>query len=110
MPIMAIYRHREVDPETFNRYRALLPIKPLPEGAIFHLVAFDDDGLLGIDVWESEAQLRAYEDTRIKPAVEQLGKAWVEPTVLQIHELWAADAAPEHNRLAPPPQPTSMPA
>ena len=104
MPIMAIYRNSDVDPETFNRFRAEVPIEPLPAGAILHLVAFAEDGLLGIDVWDDEDHLRAFNETKIKPALSRMGKTWIEPTVVEIHELWAANVAPERNFLAPAPQ------
>ena len=110
MPVMAIYHYSQVDPETFNRYRALVPIEPAPEGAIFHLVAFGADGLVGIDVWENEAQLKAFGDTKIKPALKEMESAWIEPTVVQVHELWAAKLAAEYNLPAPAPQPESVPA
>jgi hypothetical protein len=101
MPIMAIYRSSDVDRETFNRYRVELPLEPTPEGAIFHLVAFGDDGLLGIDVWENEDRLRAFGESKMKPALKRMGRAWIEPTVLQVHELWAADNAAKHKSAAP---------
>jgi hypothetical protein len=103
MPIMAIYRASDVDRETFNRYRVELPIEPLPEGAILHLVAFGDDGLLGIDVWESEDQLKAFGELKMKPALKKMGRAWIEPTVLRVHELWAANNTARHNLAAPAP-------
>ena len=107
MPIMAIYRNREVDPETFNRFRALVPVDPPPEGAIFHLVAFGDDGLLGIDVWDNEQHLTVFEETQVKPALRSLGMEGLDRTVLQVHELLAVDNATAHNLYAREPQPES---
>ena len=108
MTIMAIYRSSEVDPETFNRYRAEAPIEPVPAGAIFHQVAFDKDGLLVIDIWETEAELRAFDAQRVRPALQKLGIAPVEPEVLEVHAMWAASDAREHNIAAPLPR--SVPA
>ena len=108
MPIMAIYRSKEVDREAFNRYRAEAPIEPAPEGAIVHQVAFDEDGLLVIDVWEDEAQLKAFNENRIFPALNRLGITPAEPKVLQVHALWAAEDASRRNLAAPAPNPESV--
>jgi hypothetical protein len=110
MPIMAIYRSKDVDPETFNRFRAEAPIEPAPEGAIVHQVAFDDQGLLVIDVWEDEAQLKAFSESRLVPALNRLGITPAEPKLLQVHALWAAEDARQHNVAAPAPKPQSLPA
>ena len=103
MPIMATYRSSEVDPETFNRYRVEVPIEPVPAGAIFHQVAFDKDGLLVIDVWETEAELKAFNAARVYPALHKMGITAIEPEVLKVHALWAAADARQHNVAAPLP-------
>ena len=108
MPVMAIYRSSEVDRETFDRYRAEVPIEPAPIGAIFHQVAFDDAGLLVIDIWEDEAALRAFNEARVIPGLRKVGITPVEPEVLQIHALWAVPDARQHNLAAP--QPNAVPA
>jgi hypothetical protein len=110
MPVMAIYRSKNIDAETFNRFRAEAPIEPAPEGAIVHQVAFDDKGLLIIDVWEDEAQLQAFLESRVYPALNRLGIPHGEPKLLQVHALWAAEDARQHNVAAPAPQPQSFPA
>jgi hypothetical protein len=103
MPIMAIYRSSEVDPEMFNRYRAEVPIEPVPKGAIFHQVAFDD-GLLVIDIWETEADMAAFGAAKIVPALQRLGIAPIIPQVLPVYALWAAADARSHNLPAPAPK------
>jgi hypothetical protein len=108
MPIMAIYRSSDVDQETFNRYRAEVPIEPTPKGAIFHQVAFDDDGLLVIDIWENAADLAAFGEAKIVPALQKLGIAPIVPQVLPVYALWATEGAQRHNLAAPAPK--SVPA
>ncbi len=108
MPIMAIYRSSEVDPETFNRYRAEVPIEPPPQGAIFHQVGFDKDGLLVVDVWENEAALKAFGEAKIYPALRKMGITAIEPQVIEVHALWAVPNAQQHNVAAPLPR--SVPA
>ena len=96
MAIMAIYRSADVDRETFNRYRVEAPIDPAPKGAIFHQVAFDEDGLLVVDIWESEEAMRPFNDDRIVPALKRMGITPIEPKIVQLHALWVAKDAPEH--------------
>ena len=107
MPIMAIYRSSDVDAETFNRYRAEVPIEPVPNGAIFHEAAFGKEGLLVIDIWDSEAELQAFNEARVYPAMRKMGLAPIEPQVLQLHELWTAPNAGQYNLPAPLPQAVS---
>src|SRR5436190_20642305 len=108
MPIMAIYRSKEVDRETFNRYRAEVPIEPAPKGAIFHQVAFDEDGMLVIDVWESEADMRPFNDERVVPALKRMGITPMEPKILPLHALWAATDASKHIVSTPAPAPAAV--
>ena len=103
MAIMAIYRSAQIDRETFNRYRVEAPIEPVPKGAIFHQVTFDEEGLLVIDVWESEEAMRPFNDERVIPALERLGLTPVAPKILQLHALWAAPDASDHIIPAPLP-------
>jgi hypothetical protein len=110
MPVLAIYRSKDVSKEAFCRYRVENPIEPAPEGAIFHQVAFDDDGLLVIDVWDSAAQLQAYGKAAIVPALLKLGIPPVEPQVLEVYGLWAAPDAARRNVDVPAPQAQAVPA
>jgi len=103
MSIMAIYRLSGLDPETFNRYRVEVPIEPIPEGAISHHVAFDEDGLVCVDIWESEAQLNAFSRDRVNPGLLRLGIPIAAPQVLELHALWTSTDAERHNLAAPAP-------
>jgi hypothetical protein len=105
MPVVAIYRSSDVDRQAFDRYRAEVPIEPAPKGAIVHQVAFDDRGLLVIDIWEDEAALKAFTDATIVPGLQKAGIAPVEPEVLQLHAFWAIADARAHNLAAPAPKP-----
>jgi len=104
MPIMAIYRSAGVDREDFDRYRALAPIEPAPEAGIVHQVAFDDTGIVVVEVWEDEAALRTYYAERIRPALIQAGLPPVEPQILDIHALWVTKDADRRNVAAPEPK------
>jgi len=103
MPIMAIYRSSGVDQETFDRFRLEVPVEPIPEGAISHHVAFDGDGLIGIDVWESQAHLEAFARDRLNPGLRRLGLPIEPPQVLELHALVIAKEADRHNLAQPAP-------
>jgi hypothetical protein len=105
MPIMAIYRSSSMDQETFDRFRREVPVEPIPDGAIAHHVAFDEDGLVGIDVWESKAHLAAFTKDKLNPGLSRLGLALEPPQVLELHEFLVARDAQRHNL-----EPTAQPA
>jgi hypothetical protein len=46
-----------------------------PDGALAHVMAFDDGGAHVNDTWESGEQLQAFLDERLMPAVQQVGVA-----------------------------------
>src|SRR5690348_1274129 len=103
MAVVAIYRSKDVDPETFNRYRAEAPIEPAPKGAIFHMVTFDEDGLLVVDVWENEADMRPFSEERILPALRKLAVPQPDLKILPVHALWASGDAAAHEIPCPEP-------
>jgi hypothetical protein len=104
MAIMAIYRSRDVDRETYNRLRAAVPIEPIPKGAISHHVGFDDeDGLLVVDLWETKAQLNEFLEARLYPGMQELGLEKVAPRVVDVYALWTAGDAAAHNIATPAP-------
>jgi hypothetical protein len=64
----------EVTPEQYEQARAMVHWEnDVPDGAIFHVAFFDDGGFKVIDVWESEQQFDAFLQSRLNPAIEQIG-------------------------------------
>lgn len=57
---------------------------PAPEGAIFHWVAKTDDGLLVVDVWESDESFNAFAQEQIVPFTQEAGLP--EPKIVR-HEV-----------------------
>jgi hypothetical protein len=51
----------------------LTPGGPTPPGAIFHWVAKTDDGLLVVDVWESEQAFDEFAREQIIPFTQEVG-------------------------------------
>lgn len=104
MPIMAIYRVKGIDAETFNRYRVEVPIEPIPKGAISHHVAFDGKDLVGFDIWETVADQKAFTEQRVNPGLRRMGIPITPPQVLELHALWTAGDGSRHNVAPPPPK------
>ena len=104
MPIMAIYRSSSMDQETFDRFRIEVPIESIPDGALTHHVAFGQDGMIGVDVWESKAHLAAFTRDKLNPGLSRLGLTLDPPQVLDLHEFIVASDAQGHN-LEPARQP-----
>jgi len=44
-----------------------------PDGGLFHVAAIDGDKLRVTDVWESPEKFQAFVDSRLMPAVQQMG-------------------------------------
>lgn len=55
------------------------------DGAIFHWVAKTDDGILVVDVWESDEQFERFSEEQIGPFSEQVGIP--EPPQVSRHEV-----------------------
>lgn len=77
---------------------------PIPEGAISHHIGFDADGLIGFDVWETEAQMKAFHEERVSPGLLRVGLPADPPMVVTLHALWTAADAPRHNVFVPAPK------
>jgi hypothetical protein len=55
------------------------------DGAIFHWVAKTDDGLLVVDVWETDEQFERFSAEQIAPFMQQVGIA--DPPQVTRHEV-----------------------
>ena len=56
------------------------------EGAIFHWVTKTDDGILVVDVWESDEAFKRFADEQISPYTQQAGFP-AEPEITR-HEVY----------------------
>jgi hypothetical protein len=62
--------------EEYDRANEILGIRgdeDAPEGLVQHVAAFDDDGLVIADVWESEEAIDRFFEERLGAALEQAG-------------------------------------
>ena len=60
-----------------------------PVGGRIHVAAFDDGGVRITDVWDSAEELQAFVETRLMPAVQQVGiPGQPQMEFLPLHELY----------------------
>jgi len=63
----------------------------VPEGMTFHVASFDGDILRMLDIWDSEEQFMTFVQTRIMPAVGQIGMAGAPDLIVTpIHDLFSS--------------------
>jgi len=86
---MAVAMYMRWPGVTREQYEAALEVVDwegqVPDGALFHVAAFDDDGLRVFDMWESGDDFQRFVDERLTHGVEQVGIEG-EPEV-EIHEI-----------------------
>src|SRR4051794_3844940 len=80
--------------EEYDRANEIMGIRgdeDAPEGLIQHVAAFDDDGLVIADVWESEEAFGRFYEERLGSALEESGLAGSagEPRRMQVHNTLA---------------------
>jgi len=64
--------------EQYDRVMELMerdgsPMDVAPDGLIFHWVAKTDDGIVVLDVWESDEKFNAFAEEQIGPFTQQAG-------------------------------------
>jgi heme-degrading monooxygenase HmoA len=78
MAVMMIMDAPEGTTEEYDRTNEVMGLsgdEDAPEGLIQHLAASDGNGLLIVDVWESEDAFGQFYEKRLGPALEQTGLA-----------------------------------
>jgi hypothetical protein len=74
---MAVVMRMEWPEVTREQYDATLEAvgweETLPEGAIFHVAFFDEDGFKVVDVWESEADFQRFYEERLAAGIQRVG-------------------------------------
>jgi hypothetical protein len=74
MAIVMNMRWPEATLEQYDQLRELVSWEEdLPPGAIFHVAAHDGQQMRVTDVWESAEDFQSFVDTRLMPAVAQIG-------------------------------------
>jgi hypothetical protein len=76
---MAVAFKMKFEGATLEQYDRVMELMGLekggtsPEGAIFHWVAATDDGIIVVDVWETDEQFNKFAEEQIGPYSQQAG-------------------------------------
>ena len=88
---MAVAYRMEFPGATLDQYdqvikkMGLTPGGPTPPGAIFHWAAATDDGVLVVDVWETEEVFNKFSEEQIQPFSQEAGLPAPKVTMHQVH-------------------------
>ncbi len=99
---MAIVMRMEAPGATVEQYEALNEVIGVdndnpPDGLVLHVAGVTDDGMVVIDVWESEEKLNAFFDSTLGPALADSEMEPGPPTVSKLHNMIPQGAGTEHN-------------
>jgi hypothetical protein len=76
MSAVITQRWDAVTPAQYDQIRAIVRWDvDVPAGMTFHVASFEGDTLRMLDIWDSEEQFMNFVQTRIMPAVAQVGLA-----------------------------------
>ncbi len=74
MPIVMVMKWKGVTPKQYDDARRVVEWETKkPKGGLYHVAAFDKDGLRVTDVWESAEDFDNFVKNRLMPGVKQLG-------------------------------------
>lgn len=99
---MAIVMRMEAPGATIEQYEALneaigVDNENPPDGLVIHVAGVTDDGMVVIDVWESEEKLNTFFDTTLGPALADSEMEPDSPTVSKLHNMIPKGSGTEHN-------------
>ena len=94
MSAVIMQRWDAVTPAQYDQIREIVAWDvDVPAGMTFHVASFDGDTLQMLDIWDSEEQFMTFVQTRIMPAVAQVGMAGQpDMTVNPMHDLFSSVA------------------
>lgn len=98
MAIMVIHDAAGFSPNDYEVVRAAIgwESKP-PAGSFMHLLGHDADGLLNIELWETEDLYADYVRTRFLPAFDHMGLPRPpEPRIMFLHNALQSEDAAAH--------------
>ena len=88
--VAMIMRWAGVTPEQYDAARNEVNWEgDVPSGALFHVAAFDDDGIRVTDIWESAEDVQAFVADRLMPGTTKVGiKGQPEVDILPVHRIF----------------------
>ena len=100
---MAVAVEMRFEGATLEQYDPVMELMGLdqgdtsPAGAVFHWAAATDDGIVVVDVWETDEQFNHFAETQIGPHTQQAGiPAPPVITRYEVHNTLVGDAAANH--------------
>jgi hypothetical protein len=96
MAIVMSMRWTGVTPEQYDEVRRIVHFEDTPPaGGVFHVAAFDGDGLRVVDVWESAEDFQRFVEAELRPGVEAAGiEGEPEIEILPAHNVFAPGYEP----------------
>jgi hypothetical protein len=76
--------------EQYERTNEILGIQSdadAPEGLVSHVCGVSDDGILIVDVWDSEESLNRFFEERLGAALNEAGVPQVHPQITKVHNM-----------------------
>jgi hypothetical protein len=91
MPVAMIMSWEGIKKEDYEALRKTVNWEGnVPKGAMFHVAAFDGEGIRVTDVWESERDFKTFIDGRLMPEVKKAGiKSEPKVEILPAHAVFA---------------------
>jgi hypothetical protein len=98
MAVVMIMEWEGVTPEQYEQARDLVNWEgDVPPGGMFHVAAFDGNGLRVTDLWESAEDFQRFAESRLMPGVQQLGiQGQPRVEIYPIHRTFTPAYAPKH--------------
>ncbi len=99
---MAIVMRMEAPGATVEQYEALNEAIGVdddnpPDGLVIHMAGVTDDGMVVIDVWESEEKLNTFFDDKLGPALADSEMEPGPPTLSKVHNMIPKGGGTGHN-------------
>jgi len=102
MPIMLVIDVPGGTTAQYDRANELMGIHDdsnVPEGLIHHVATVDDDGIVVVDIWESQAALDRFFETQLGAALQEAGVPPATTRVFPVHHVIPRGAGQEANVL-----------
>jgi heme-degrading monooxygenase HmoA len=102
---MAVIMTLEVPGGTVEQYERTNEILGIhgdadaPDGLVSHVAGVTDDGMLVVDVWDSEESLNRFFEERLGAALQESGIPPVEPQITKVHDIIPQGSGTEANVL-----------
>ena len=93
MRTLMVMKWAGVTPEQYDKLRKSVNWEGnVPKGAVFHVAAFTDNGILVTDIWDSTDDFQKFVQSRLMPATSEAGiKGEPQIEYFPVHAIFVAD-------------------